>query len=260
MLAGGFSVAQVPDARQFDQPSLKKLAGYLLRPPVKISSPSFTIKARTFYYFLGDVLLEDRLPTSASTFVPSSLGDPISIPLKDQLRIELLRQYLSAPEHADLAFLESALNSADEEIAKGLAEIKAHTGARTALLDNLDSHRADIEKGLDDAIRAYATRQRLNVFKTDRKVLSLSVEVSFSSTPSGGVISYVTDFDWRVATTKSPPESPSWRDVVQTNAIKLDAGTYRIRVRWPNPKQTGDKNISEYVVDILSDGHLDIKP
>lgn len=258
LLVGGMSVAQEPDARQFDQASFRKLARYLLRPPVKISTPSFTVKDKTLYYFLGDVLLEDAIPTSASTSVPSSLADPISVPLKDQLRIELLRQYLSAPEQGYLAFLEKALKSADDEIAKALAEIKNHVGPRTDLLNKLDTHRVELEKALDNAIRDYAVQQKLNLYKIDRKVLAASVEVKFSSTPSGGVVSYVKEFDWRVATTRN--ETPPWRVAAQTNTIKLDAGAYRIQVRWPNPQQSGGKDLSEYTIDILSDGQLDIKP
>ena len=258
ILIGGLSAAQEPDARQFDQASLRKLARYMLRPPLKITPPSFKVKDNTLFYFLGDVLIEDTIPTSASSSVPSSLADPVSIPLKDQLRIELLRQYISAPEQGHLAFLEQALESAEDETAKALAEIKNHTGSRTALLDKLDAHRAEVERLFDKAIQVYAVRQKLNVYKVEGKELAVSVEVEFSSTPPGGVISYVKDFDWRVAAKKN--ESPPWRDAVQIGSMKLDAGTYRIRVRWPDPRQTGGKDASEYTIEILSDGHLDVKP
>jgi len=252
-------VASAQDgATKFDQQSLKKLARYLLRPLVRVSPPSLTVKDRTLYYYPGNVLLSDTIPTSANTSVPSSQSDPLVLPLGDQLRIELLRQFIALPENSDFTFLGEPLNRAEAVVARSLADIDSHTGTRDALLTKLEARRLEVNEIIDKAVRDYAEQKQLNLYKSDRKALAASADVAFSSTPPGGIIYYLLEFQWKVATTAG--KTPEWRLVAQTSPVTLNVGTYRIRVVWPAPGQPGGQKASEYTVEISNNGNFVLVP
>lgn len=242
----------------FDQKALKKLSLCLLHPPIMKLEPSFSVKESTMYYYLGDVLLEDVIPTSAMTSVPTSNSDPLGIPLKDQLRIELLRQYISSPEYNYLTFLNGSLLEGEKTISQELVIIGSNSDSLDILLNRLDMQSADIRKTINEAVEQYALQKHLNLYQTTRKVLAATYDVTFLSTPPGAVVSYVSEFDWKAAL--KLPSPPPWRVVVQARAIQLNAGSYRIHIVWPHPLDTGGIEESEYTIDIVSDGILNLKP
>jgi hypothetical protein len=243
-------------AAQFDEQSLKKLSRYLLQPPVRTSLPSFQVKESTLYYYLGDVLLEDVVPTSSTTSVPRTTSDPLGIALKDQLRIELVRQHIASHKNEDLSFLEPALEQSETIVSRELETLKNSPGSTPeVLLAKLDAYSQEIGKTMDRAIQQYALERRLNVFHITRKSLAAATyEVVFRTTPPGGVVSYVTEFDMKVALKED--SVPPWR--MAAAKILLNAGSYRVHIVWADFNGKKEKKESEYPIDVSGNGELNL--
>jgi hypothetical protein len=225
-----------------------------LRPPIRTSLPSFQIKESTLYYYLGDVLLEDVVPTSSTTSVPQTTSDPLGIVLKDQLRIELIRQHISLPENEHFSFLEPALEQSEMIVSRELETLKNSSGSMPVILAKLDTSSQEIGKVMDRSIQQYALEHQLNVFHVTRKTLGAAYEVVFRTTPPGGVISYVTEFDMKVALKAG--SVPPWR--VAAAKTLLNAGSYRVHIVWVDFDGKKEKKESEYPIDISGNGELNL--
>ena len=240
---------------KFDQPQLSKLAAQILQDDVLVDRPSFKTKDGTLYYFLGEVILPDPIPVTQNESISSS--DPIGIPLRSQARIELLKQYINKLGNNDWLFLMQQIQVAERVISPSLADIYSPNPPKH-LLDKLKRDAIKIDEIIDQGVQDYARQKQLNLYKTKRKVQAAEYKITFSSTPPGGIISYVLELPLKEAKRKGL--DPPWRVAVQTDAIPLKAGTYWIHVQWPEPTQTGGITESEYPVEILANGNLDLKP
>ena len=241
-------------AQSSGQAVLRKLAQHLLQARrVNVEMPSFENKQGVLYYFLGDALVDaSALPPSAQPADAITEG-LILAPLEDQIRIELLRQFLASPQNGDWAFLKTQVQEAEKIVSQALAEIDANRDAQAVLERRLKEKRQLIDALFDQALRAHAAAKKLDLFKVKSRTLSASYRVSFQTEPQGGLIYYVDEFQWKVATSNA--QTPNWLEWAHTDSRPLDAGTYRIKVVWPGP----ERGETERTIEIVSNGSLTLR-
>lgn len=141
-------------------------------------------------------------------------------------------------------------------VSRELETLKNSLGSTPeVLLAKLDAYSQEIGKTMDRAIQQYALERRLNVFHITRKTLAAATyEVVFRTTPPGGVVSYVTEFDMKVALKEG--SVPPWR--VAAAKTLLNAGSYRVHIVWADFNGKKEKKESEYPIDVSGNGELNL--
>ncbi len=97
--------------------SIRRLARAVLSMPATSTAPSFSIRKQTLYYYLGDLVLPDRLPVGDLSDRPITRADPLRIPLRDQGRIDLLREAVRGSSDVEFAWLAPGLDQAERVVA-----------------------------------------------------------------------------------------------------------------------------------------------
>ena len=168
---------------------------------------------------------------------------PIQL-LEAQLRIELLRRYLSREQPKAMPFWERYLVQAENILANALDIDGAERRGDEARERALALAAEDAELVLEQAALIFASDNKILLVKNDTTREKL-VTVSFVSDPQGGEMYIVGDFLFRAA--KQRLDESLWLDITHGNPVSIPAGDWRYRARWARSStwQTGIISIEE---------------